>query len=145
MSESSGDYDYNPLYLAGSVPNIDVFFPINDPLVGSLYPSPITLKGVTFKKRIFVALMCMYSSNKEYTADWHLVHLGTMAVRRVGAICMEATAVVAEGRIGPEDASLWADSQIPPLQRVVRFGHSQGIKVGVQLAHAGREASIFSP
>jgi len=58
---------------------------------------------------------------------------------------MEATAVVPEGRISPEDAGLWKDSQIEPLRRIVDFCHAQGTKIGIQLAHAGRKASVHAP
>lgn len=58
---------------------------------------------------------------------------------------VEATAVVAEGRITPEDSGLWKDSQIEPLRRIVEFAHSQGQKIGIQLAHAGRKASTVAP
>lgn len=85
-----------------------------------------------------------------------------MASRGVGAICMEATSVVPEGRISPEDAvsllalgyclrllkieqGLWTDSQMEPLKRIVNFVHAQGTKIGVQLAHAGRKASTYAP
>jgi 2,4-dienoyl-CoA reductase-like NADH-dependent reductase (Old Yellow Enzyme family) len=88
-----------------------------------------------------------------------------MAVRGVGAIIMEATAVLPEGRISPEDAvsriiipsasnlsqlmrpqkGLWTDSQMTPLKRIVEFCHAQGTKIGIQLAHAGRKASTYAP
>jgi 2,4-dienoyl-CoA reductase-like NADH-dependent reductase (Old Yellow Enzyme family) len=58
---------------------------------------------------------------------------------------MEATAVVPEGRITPEDAGLWTDSQIAPLKRIVDFVHTQTGRVGIQLAHAGRKASTLAP
>lgn len=67
-----------------------------------------------------------------------------MASRGVGAVCMEATSVVPEGRISPEDAGLWTDSQMEPLKRIVNFAHSQDTKIGVQLAHAGRKASTYA-
>ncbi|KAJ8516136.1 hypothetical protein ONZ45_g6518 [Pleurotus djamor] len=67
------------------------------------------------------------------------------ATRGVGAIIMEATAVVPEGRISPEDAGLWTDTQIEPLKRIVQFCHAQGTKIGIQLAHAGRKASTLAP
>ena len=66
------------------------------------------------------------------------------ASRGAGGIVMEATAVVPEGRISPEDAGLWTDSQIAPLRRIVDFAHTQTAKVGVQLAHAGRKASTLA-
>lgn len=58
---------------------------------------------------------------------------------------VEATAVTAEGRITPEDSGLWKDSQIEPLKKIVEFAHSQGQKIGIQLAHAGRKASTHAP
>jgi len=88
--------------------------------------------------------MCQYSSDNGHATDWHLVHIGGFATRGAGGICMEATAVVPEGRISPEDAGLWMDSQIAPLQRIVDFGHTQTAKVGIQLAHAGRKASTLA-
>ena len=58
---------------------------------------------------------------------------------------IEATAVQPEGRITPGCVGLWTDSQIEPLKQVVDFAHSQGQKIGIQLAHAGRKASCVSP
>lgn len=58
---------------------------------------------------------------------------------------VEATAVTPEGRITPEDSGLWKDSQMAPLKQVVEFAHSQGQKIGIQLAHAGRKASTVAP
>jgi 2,4-dienoyl-CoA reductase-like NADH-dependent reductase (Old Yellow Enzyme family) len=89
--------------------------------------------------------MCQYSSDNGHATDWHLVHLGRFAQGGAGAIILEATAVVPEGRISPEDAGLWTDSQIAPLKRIVDFCHSQGTPTGIQLAHAGRKASTYAP
>ena len=58
---------------------------------------------------------------------------------------VEATAVTPEGRITPEDCGLWKDSQMEPLSRIVEFAHSQGQKIAIQLAHAGRKASTVAP
>ena len=58
---------------------------------------------------------------------------------------VEATAVTAEGRITPEDSGLWKDSQIEPLKKIAEFAHSQGQKIGIQLSHAGRKASMVAP
>ena len=58
---------------------------------------------------------------------------------------VEATAVTPEGRITPEDSGLWKDSQMAPLEYTVQFAHSQGQKIGIQLAHAGRKASTVAP
>ncbi|KAF8167669.1 NADH:flavin oxidoreductase/NADH oxidase [Crassisporium funariophilum] len=137
------------------VPGAYQYFPLNEPEIGTaLHPEDskkpllfqsLTLKDVTFKNRIFAAPMCQYSSDNGHATDWHLVHIGGFATRGVGAICLEATAVVPEGRISPEDAGLWTDSQIEPLARIVKFCHAQGTKVGIQLAHAGRKASTRAP
>ncbi|KAF9015614.1 NADH:flavin oxidoreductase/NADH oxidase [Cyathus striatus] len=132
------------------VPGSHQFFPLNQPDIGSaLDPpklfQPLQLRGVTFKNRIFVSPMCQYSSDNGHATDWHLVHIGGFATRGVGAVCMEATAVVPEGRISPNDAGLWTDSQIEPLRRIVNFAHAQGTKIGIQLAHAGRKASTLAP
>ncbi|KAJ7897040.1 NADH:flavin oxidoreductase 2 [Mycena olivaceomarginata] len=134
------------------VPGAQEFYPLNEPAIGTHLSGeqpelfkPIEIKGVTFKNRIFVSPMCQYSSADGHATDWHLVHIGGFATRGVGAICVEATSVVPEGRISPEDAGLWTDSQIAPLKRIVEFSHSQGTKIGIQLAHAGRKASTYAP
>ncbi|KZV73691.1 FMN-linked oxidoreductase [Peniophora sp. CONT] len=141
------------------VPGAYQFFPLNTPQPGATlntekYPQnhhipplfrPITLRGVTFPNRIFVSPMCQYSSDNGHATDWHLVHLGGFASRGAGAIIVEATAVVPEGRISPEDAGLWTDSQIAPIKRCVDFAHGQGVKIGIQLAHAGRKSSVQAP
>jgi 2,4-dienoyl-CoA reductase-like NADH-dependent reductase (Old Yellow Enzyme family) len=76
---------------------------------------------------------------------WHHTHLGGILQRGPGLTMVEATAVVPEGRITPECLGLWKDSQIEPLKKIVEFAHSQNVKIGVQLAHAGRKASTVAP
>jgi 2,4-dienoyl-CoA reductase-like NADH-dependent reductase (Old Yellow Enzyme family) len=107
--------------------------------------SPFQLAGVTFSNRVFVSPMCQYSSEDGFSNDWHLVHLGSRAVGGAGLVMTEAAAVVAEGRITPQDLGLWKDDHIPGLKRIVGFLHSQGVHAGVQLAHAGRKASMARP
>ncbi|KZP31118.1 FMN-linked oxidoreductase [Athelia psychrophila] len=141
------------------VPNADQYFSLNEPPIGTAYTDsnvypqnehipllfqPITLRNVTFKNRIFASPMCQYCSDNGHATDWHLVHIGGLASRGAAGICMEASAVVPEGRISPEDAGLWADSQIAPLARIVAFAHAQGAKIGIQLGHAGRKASTLA-
>jgi 2,4-dienoyl-CoA reductase-like NADH-dependent reductase (Old Yellow Enzyme family) len=89
--------------------------------------------------------MCEYSSTDGYASDWHFVHLGSRAVGGAGLVLTEATAVVPEGRISPQDLGIWKDDHIEPLARVVRFIHEQGSVAGMQLAHAGRKASTYAP
>ncbi len=107
--------------------------------------SPLELRSVTLRNRIAVSPMCQYSASDGRANDWHLVHLGARAVGGAGLVMFEATAVEARGRISPADLGLWEDSQIEPLARVVRFVEAQGAAAGLQLAHAGRKASVRAP
>src|SRR6202049_57199 len=103
------------------------------------------LKDVVLRNRIAVSPMCQYSSDNGFPSDWHFVHLGSRAVGGAGLVLTEATAVVPEGRISPQDLGIWKDEHIEPLARVVACIHEQGSVAGMQLAHAGRKASTYSP
>ncbi|MVA75462.1 NADH:flavin oxidoreductase/NADH oxidase [Auraticoccus sp. F435] len=107
--------------------------------------SPLTLRDVTFRNRVWLAPMCQYSVLAEdgVPTDWHLVHLGSRAQGGFGLVLTEATAVVPEGRISPQDTGIWDDRQRDAWARVVTFLHSQGAAAGIQLAHAGRKASTY--
>ena len=105
----------------------------------------LKLRGLTLKNRITVSPMCMYSSRDGFANDWHLVHLGSRACGGAALVFTEATAVEPEGRISPEDLGLWKDDHIDFLKRVTDFIKSQGGAPGIQLAHAGRKASTYSP
>ena len=89
--------------------------------------------------------MCQYSSNDGIPTDWHLVHLGSRAVGGAGIVFTEATAVSQEGRISPDDAGIWNDVQVNAYKKITSFIKSQKSVPGIQLAHAGRKASTFSP
>src|SRR5258708_7016010 len=106
---------------------------------------PLAIRDITFANRVFVSPMCQYASTDGYASDWHFVHLGSRAVGGGGLVLTEATAVVPEGRISPQDVGLWIDDHIEPLGRVARFIHEQGSVAGMQLAHAGRKASRYAP
>ncbi|GAA4715947.1 NADH:flavin oxidoreductase/NADH oxidase [Nocardioides conyzicola] len=106
--------------------------------------SPITLRDVTVRNRVWVAPMCQYSAVDGVPNDWHLVHLGSFARGGAGLVFTEATAVVPEGRISPEDAGLWNDEQQAAWARIAAFVRGQGATAGIQLAHAGRKASTYS-
>ncbi|MBO3083410.1 NADH:flavin oxidoreductase/NADH oxidase [Cellulomonas fengjieae] len=111
----------------------------------SLLFSPLTLRGTTFPNRAWLAPMCQYSAVDGTPNDWHLVHLGSRASGGFGLLIAEATAVAPEGRISPEDTGLWHDQHVSEWRRITDFVHERGSLVGVQLAHAGRKASTFSP
>jgi 2,4-dienoyl-CoA reductase-like NADH-dependent reductase (Old Yellow Enzyme family) len=106
---------------------------------------PLTIRDITLANRVFVSPMCEYSSTDGYASDWHFVHLGSRAVGGAGLVLTEATAVLPEGRISPQDLGIWMDDHIEPLARIVRFIHEQGSVAGMQLAHAGRKASTYAP
>lgn len=89
--------------------------------------------------------MCQYSADNGHMTPWHIAHYGGIAQRGPGMIIIEATGVVPEGRITPACVGLWQDSQIAPIKQVIEFAHSQGQKIGIQLAHAGRKASTVPP
>ncbi len=107
--------------------------------------APLTLRGVTFRNRVWAAPMCQYSSVDGHPTDWHLVHLGGMARGGAGAVIAEATAVRPDGRISPQDAGIWSDEQAADYARITAFVRGQGAVPAIQLAHAGRKASTYAP
>jgi len=107
--------------------------------------TPFSLRSVEFANRIGISPMCQYSSRDGYASDWHLVHLGGFAKGGAGLVMFEASAVTPQGRISPGDLGIWKDDHIDGLERIVKFVHSQGARVGIQLAHAGRKASMSIP
>lgn len=107
--------------------------------------TPLRLRGVTFRNRIFVSPMCMYSAEDGVPNDWHLVHLGSRAVGGAALVIAEATGVSAEGRISPGDTGLWNDTQVQAFGRITDFVAARGAVPGIQLAHAGRKASTKVP
>ncbi len=106
---------------------------------------PFTLRDVRLGNRIVVSPMCQYSSADGFANEWHFVHLGSRAVGGAGLVMTEATAVLPEGRISPQDLGIWNDVHVELLARIVRFIHDQGTVAGMQLAHAGRKASTYRP
>lgn len=113
--------------------------------VTSVLFSPLSLRSLTIRNRLWVSPLCQYSvtAGDGVPTDWHLVHLGSFARGGAGLVMAEATAVVPEGRISPHDTGLWNDTQRDAWGPIVDFVHSQGAAVGLQLAHAGRKASIY--
>ncbi|KZT09150.1 FMN-linked oxidoreductase [Laetiporus sulphureus 93-53] len=106
---------------------------------------PLKIRGLELHNRIWLSPMCQYSAQDGKLTPWHFAHLGGIIQRGPGLSMIEATSVTPEGRITPEDSGLWCDEQIPPLQDIVTFAHSQNQKIGIQLGHAGRKASTVAP
>ncbi|WP_066047274.1 NADPH dehydrogenase NamA [Robertmurraya korlensis] len=103
-----------------------------------------TIKDVTFKNRIVMAPMCMYSSHNQdgHIQDWHRTHYISRAVGQVGLIILEATAVTPQGRISPYDLGIWNDEHIVGLKELSDGMKAYGAKTGIQIAHAGRKAEL---
>jgi 2,4-dienoyl-CoA reductase-like NADH-dependent reductase (Old Yellow Enzyme family) len=106
--------------------------------------SPITLRGLTLDNRIVLSPMCQYASQDGNPSQWHTVHLGSYALANLGLVITEATAVEPAGRISPMCLGLYNDAHQEALARIVGFFREYGTtKFGVQLAHAGRKASVL--
>ena len=111
----------------------------------SLLFSPYDLAGRTVRNRLWVAPMCQYSASEGVPNDWHHVHLAQFASGGAGVVIAEATAVVPEGRISPEDTGLWNDAQQQAWAPIAAAIRARGALPGIQLAHAGRKGSTWSP
>jgi len=105
----------------------------------------LKIRGVDFSNRVWVSPMCQYSATNGVASTWHDVHIGAFATGGAGLIMMEATGVTPEGRISTTCLGLWNDAQRDRLKPIVEFAHSQGSRIGIQLAHAGRKGSCLAP
>lgn len=114
--------------------------------MSSMLFSPVTLGPLQLSNRIAIAPMCQYSAVDGQPTDWHMIHLGNLALSGAGLLIIEATAVTPEGRISPEDLGLWSDAHQQALAPIVgAIRRHSPIKLAVQLAHAGRKASAEVP
>lgn len=108
--------------------------------------SPYQLAGVALENRIVVSPMCQYSALEGSASDWHVMHLGQLAISGAALLIVEATAVEPRGRISPHCLGLYSDDNERALERVLKAVRAHGrAKLGIQLAHAGRKASIDVP
>lgn len=108
--------------------------------------TPITLGGLTLSNRIVIAPMCQYSAVEGQATDWHLIHLGHLALSGAGLLFIEATAVTPEGRISASDLGLWSPETEAALAHVLKkIRLHSDIPIAIQLAHAGRKASTQVP
>src|SRR4051812_19798145 len=107
---------------------------------------PFAIGALRLANRIVIAPMCQYSASEGSATDWHLIHLGHLALSGAGLLIIEATAVSPEGRITPTDLGLYCDANERALARVLEAVRGQSpMPIGMQLAHAGRKASSRAP
>jgi len=96
--------------------------------------------------RIVIAPMCQYSAVDGCMTDWHLIHLGHLALSGAALLTIEATAVLPDGRITYGDVGLWSDETEAAIARTLNsICRYSDIPIGIQLAHAGRKASTEVP
>jgi 2,4-dienoyl-CoA reductase-like NADH-dependent reductase (Old Yellow Enzyme family) len=109
--------------------------------------APLDLRGTHLRNRIMVSPMCQYSAEDQdgIPTPWHLVHLGGLARGGAALVMAEATSVLPEGRISPQDTGLWSDEQARAWAPIVSFIKGQGAAAAIQLAHAGNKASTYRP
>ena len=106
---------------------------------------PLTIRDVEFNNRIWVSPMCQYMAKDGFVGQWHDVHLGSFATGGTGLIMVEATGVVPEGRISIGCPSIEDDAHAQAFVPMIEFAHRFGVKMGIQLAHAGNKASTMKP
>jgi len=108
--------------------------------------SPYALGPLQLRNRIVIAPMCQYSAESGNAGDWHMIHLGQLALSGAGLLIIEATAVEEMGRITPGDLGLYSDDNEAALARVLAaIRRYSRIPVAIQLGHAGRKASSHAP
>ncbi len=107
--------------------------------------SPLRLREIELKNRIVMSPMCEYSAKEGHPQAWHLVHLGSRAIGGAGLVFTEATAVEARGRISAVDTGIYDEAQVASWRPIAEFIRAHGAVPGVQLAHAGRKASVEAP
>jgi 2,4-dienoyl-CoA reductase-like NADH-dependent reductase (Old Yellow Enzyme family) len=119
---------------------------VAEPGAGNRLFTPLHIGRLQLPNRIVVAPMCQYSADEGSASDWHMIHLGHLALSGAGLLIVEATAVCAEGRITPQDLGLYSDANQAALARVLgAIRRYSPIRIAVQLAHAGRKASSRLP
>lgn len=107
---------------------------------------PYQLQSIQLKNRIVMAPMCMYEAKDDgFVQPFHIVHYASRAMGQVGLILLEATAIRPEGRISNRDLGIWSDAHIQGLSELVRQMKAFHAKTGIQLAHAGRKATVEGP
>ncbi|WP_029146304.1 NADH:flavin oxidoreductase/NADH oxidase [Microbacterium luticocti] len=111
----------------------------------SILFSPLQIRDIVFRNRLWVSPMCQYSAVDGMPQEWHHVHLAQFASGGAGLVMAEATAVLPEGRISPEDTGIYSDAHRDAWAPIAAAIRARGAVPGIQLAHAGRKASTWRP
>lgn len=107
---------------------------------------PFEMRGLRLANRIAIPPMCQYSARDGSATDWHMIHVGSLAMSGAGLFILEATAVAERGKITHGCLGLWSDENEAALKQVIdRTRQYSDIPIGIQLSHAGRKASALSP
>lgn len=115
--------------------------PVREARSDPLLFTPLTLRGVTLRNRIMSSPMCQYRSHHGAPVDWHLAHLGRLAIGGAALVFHEETAVEARGRKTYDCAGIWSDAHIPAYRRLADLIRQCGALPGIQIGHAGAKAS----
>lgn len=108
--------------------------------------TPLEVGSLNLRNRIVVAPMCQYSAEDGCMTDWHVIHLGQLALSGAALLTIEATAVTPEGRISYGDTGLWSDANEEAMARVLATVRRwSDMPIAIQLGHAGRKASTEKP
>ena len=108
--------------------------------------TPLRVGDLELANRIVIAPMCQYSAEDGCMTDWHLIHLGHLALSGAALLTIEATAVTPEGRISWADVGLYSDANETAMGRVLdSVRRWSDMPIAIQLAHAGRKASTDIP
>jgi 2,4-dienoyl-CoA reductase-like NADH-dependent reductase (Old Yellow Enzyme family) len=108
--------------------------------------TPFEIGGLKLANRIVIAPMCQYSAEDGSMTDWHVIHLGHLALSGAALLTIEATAVTPEGRISYGDTGLWSDANEEAMARVLASVRRwSDMPIAIQLGHAGRKASTDKP
>jgi len=115
-------------------------------MTASILFSPLKLRGLELPNRIVVSPMAQYSAQEGRATDWHLMHMGTLAVSGAGLLIIEATSIDPQARVSPYCLGLWNDEHERALTHIVAFCKQHGgARLGIQLMHAGRKGSAEAP
>jgi 2,4-dienoyl-CoA reductase-like NADH-dependent reductase (Old Yellow Enzyme family) len=106
---------------------------------------PLTIHNTQFQNRVWVSPMCQYMATAGFVGPWHQAHLTAFATGAPGLIMVEATGVVPEGRISIGCPSVEDDAHVAAFKPMIDFAHEHDVKIGIQLAHAGRKAGTMRP